>query len=114
MPNAKELLREQVDRLSEEEARELLGLISKKVSVPSATVKPRLTREVVRERLANRPAFRVPAVEAPCHPRMLPSAGRVLNLPPGSRLVNFEQKERAPGKRAQKESTCETATEVCH
>jgi hypothetical protein len=29
---------------------------------------------------------------------MLPSAGRVLNLPPGSRLVNFEQKERAPGK----------------
>ena len=64
MPTAKESLREQVDRLSEEEAKELLGLISKKVSVPPATVKPRLTREVVRERLANRPAFRVPAVDA--------------------------------------------------
>lgn len=64
MPTAKESLREQVDRLSEEEAKELLGLIGRKVSVPSATVKARLTREVVRERLANRPTFRVPAVEA--------------------------------------------------
>jgi hypothetical protein len=60
MPTAKESLRKQVDQLSEEEAQEILGLISARGSRPVNSMTAKVTREVVRARLANRPASRVP------------------------------------------------------
>jgi len=67
MPTAKESLRKQVDQLSEEQAQEILGLISTRGLRPatSTTTTTKVTREVVRERLADRPAFRVPPADAP-------------------------------------------------
>lgn len=64
MPTAKESLRKQVDQLSEEEAREILGLISARGSRLAASMTANVTREGVRERLADRPAFRVPPADA--------------------------------------------------
>jgi len=67
MPTAKESLRKQVDQLSEEQAQEILGLISTRGLRPatSTTTTTKVTREVARERLADRPAFRVPPADAP-------------------------------------------------
>jgi len=64
MPTAKESLRKQVDQLSEEEAQYILGLISARGSRPATSMTAKVTREVVRERLADRPAFRVPPADA--------------------------------------------------
>jgi hypothetical protein len=62
MATAKESLRRKVDQLTEEEALEVLGLIATKGSERAAGAT--LTREVVRERLADRAAFRVPPANA--------------------------------------------------
>jgi hypothetical protein len=64
MPTAKESLRKQVDQFSEEEAQEVLGLIGARASHPDSSMAPKLTREVVRARLADRPTFRVPPADA--------------------------------------------------
>lgn len=64
MATAKESLRKQVDQLSEEEAQEILGLIGARGSRAATSMKAELTREVVRARLADRPAFRVPTADA--------------------------------------------------
>jgi adenylosuccinate lyase len=61
MATAKDSLRSKVDRLSEEEAQEILGLIAAKGAAGTGAT---LTREVVRERLAGRAAFRVPPANA--------------------------------------------------
>lgn len=65
MPSAIESLRKQVDQLSEDEAREILGLIRERGLRPDTSQTVQLTREMVRERLAGRPAFRVPPADAP-------------------------------------------------
>ena len=64
MATAKESLRSRVDQLSEEEAQEVLGLIATKGSGLAAGTGATLTRDVVRERLAGRAAFRVPPTNA--------------------------------------------------
>jgi hypothetical protein len=51
MPTAKESLRKQLDQLSEEQAQEILGLITRGFRAATSTAK--MTREVVRERLAD-------------------------------------------------------------
>ena len=61
MATAKDSLRIKVDQLSEEEAQEILGLIATKRAAGTGAT---LTREVVRERLAGRAAFRVPSTNA--------------------------------------------------
>jgi hypothetical protein len=64
MPTAKESLRKQVDQLSEQDAQEILGLISARGLRPAAEKAAKVTREVIRQRLADRPAFRVPPADA--------------------------------------------------
>ena len=64
MPTAKESLRKQLDQLSEEQAQEILGLITRGFRAATSTT-AKVTREVIRERLADRPAFRVPPADAP-------------------------------------------------
>ena len=61
MATARDSLRSKVDRLSEEEAQAILGLIATKGPAGTGAT---LTREVVRERLAGRAAFRVPPANA--------------------------------------------------
>jgi len=58
---AKDSLRSKVDQLSEEEAQEILGLIATKGAPGTGAT---LTRELVRERLAGKAAFRVPLANA--------------------------------------------------
>ena len=55
----------QVDQLSEEQAQVVLSLIAAKVSERAAETTPALSSEVVRERLAGKPAFRVPPAGTP-------------------------------------------------
>jgi hypothetical protein len=65
MATAEESLRMQVDQLSEEEAQVVLSLITAKVSERAAETTPALSREVARERLEGKPAFRVPPAGTP-------------------------------------------------
>ena len=65
MATAKESLRRKVDQLSEDQAQAVLGLIASGVPELAADTNPKVNREVVRARLAGRPAFRVPPVDAP-------------------------------------------------
>jgi len=60
MTSAKEALRKKVDQLSEEEALEVLRLIATKESGRTTGSGVCLTREVIRERLAGKPTFRLP------------------------------------------------------
>jgi len=64
MATAKDSLRGKVDQLSEEEAQEILSMIATKGSQRAAGTGARLSREVVRERLAGKAAFRVPLANA--------------------------------------------------
>jgi hypothetical protein len=64
MATARDSLRSKVDRLSEEEAQEILCLIAAKRPDPAAAPAAQLTWEVVRERLAGKAAFRVPPANA--------------------------------------------------
>jgi hypothetical protein len=72
MATAKESLRDKIDRLSEEEAREVLGLIAAKEPERAGSPGNKLTREAIRARLAGRPGFRVPAEDAPRFRRVRP------------------------------------------
>jgi hypothetical protein len=72
MATAKESLRDRVDRLSEEEAREVLDLIETKESEPGRSPSTKLTRETIRARLAGHPGFRVPPENAPPFRRVQP------------------------------------------
>jgi hypothetical protein len=84
MATAKESLRDKVDRLSEEEAREVLDLIATKESEPARSPRTKLTREGIRARLAGHPGFRVPPEDAPPFRRVQP-----INCPgvPASELL---------------------------
>ena len=84
MATAKESLREKVDRLSEEEAREVLDLIAAKATEQARSARKKLTREGIRARLAGRPGFRVPPDDAPPFRRVQP-----INCPgvPASELL---------------------------
>jgi hypothetical protein len=64
MATAKENLREKVDRLSEEEAREVLDLIAAKELAPAPSPGTKLTREAIGARLAGQAGFRVPPEDA--------------------------------------------------
>ena len=64
MATARDSLRSKVDRLSEEEAQEILSLIAAKRPDPAAAPAAQLTWEVVRGRLAGKAAFRVPPANA--------------------------------------------------
>ena len=64
MATAKESLRNRVDQLSEVEAQTILGLIATKVADRVAGTGATLTRELVRERLEGKSAFRVPPADA--------------------------------------------------
>lgn len=72
MASAKESLREKVELLSEEEAREILDLITRRETGLGSPDKGKLTREAVRARLAGRPGFRVPPEDAPPFRRFKP------------------------------------------
>jgi hypothetical protein len=64
MATAKESLRDKVDRLSEEEASEVLELIAAKEPGSAHSAGKKLTREDIRARLAGRPGFRMPPEDA--------------------------------------------------
>jgi 16S rRNA C967 or C1407 C5-methylase (RsmB/RsmF family) len=64
MATAKESLRDKVDRLSEEEASEVLELMAAKEPGWAHSPGKKLTREDIRARLAGRPGFRVPPEDA--------------------------------------------------
>jgi hypothetical protein len=72
MATAKESLRDKVDRLSEEEASEVLELIAAKEPGSAHSPGKKLTREDIRARLAGRPGFRVPPEDAPPFRRVRP------------------------------------------
>jgi len=63
MTSARELLARRIERLSEEDAREVLDLLKRKQAM--GTGLPRLTREDLIERLAARPGIHVPDPAAP-------------------------------------------------
>lgn len=66
MASVKEILVQEVGRLSEEDAREVLELVKKRtVSAPSAQKRRRLTREDLIKRAAGRPGIGLPDPEAP-------------------------------------------------
>jgi len=84
MATAKESLRDKVDRLSEEEAREVLDLLATKEPEPASSPRKKLTREVLRARLAGHPGSRVPPEDASPFRRVRP-----INCPgvPASELL---------------------------
>ena len=71
MATAKESLRDKVDRLSEEEASEVLELIAAKEPGWAHSPGKKLTREDIRSRLAGRPGFR-PTEDARAFRRVRP------------------------------------------
>ena len=65
MTSVRELLVQEVERLSEEDAREVLDLLKRKQAAGIRLQKPKLTREELIKRLAGRPGIHVPDPEAP-------------------------------------------------
>jgi hypothetical protein len=72
MATAREDLREKVDRLSEEEARKLLDLITARQPEPARAPEGELTRDAMRARLAGEAGFRVPPGDAKPFRRVQP------------------------------------------
>ena len=65
MTSVRELLVREVERLSEEDAREVLDLLKRKQAAGIGLQTPTLTREDLIERLAGRPGIHVPDPGAP-------------------------------------------------
>jgi hypothetical protein len=65
MTSARELLVQEVERLSEEDAREVLDLLKRKQAAGIGLQMPKPTREDLIERLAGRPGIHVPDPGAP-------------------------------------------------
>lgn len=65
MASVRELLVREIERLSEEDAREVLDLLKRKQATGIGLQMPKLTREDLIERLAGRPGFHVPDPTAP-------------------------------------------------
>ena len=65
MASVRELLVPEVERLSEEDAREVLDLLKRKQATGIGLQKPKPTREDLIERLAGRPGICVPDPGAP-------------------------------------------------
>ena len=65
MTSARELLVQEVERLSEEDAREVLDLLKRKQAAGIGLQMPKPTREDLIERLAGHPGIHVPDPEAP-------------------------------------------------
>ena len=65
MASVRDLLVREVERLSEEDAREVLDLLKRKQAAGIRSQKPKPTREDLIERLAGRPGIHVPDPEAP-------------------------------------------------
>jgi DNA-directed RNA polymerase subunit H (RpoH/RPB5) len=65
MTSVRELLVREVERLSEEDAREVLDLLKRKQVTGIRLQMPKLTREDLIERLAGRPGIHVPDSGAP-------------------------------------------------
>ena len=65
MTSVRELLVREVERLSEEDAREVLDLLKRKQAAGIRLQKPKPTREDLIQRLAGHPGIHVPDPEAP-------------------------------------------------
>ena len=65
MTSVRELLVREVERLSEEDAREVLDLLKRKQAAGIRLQKPKPTREDLIQRLADHPGIRVPDPGAP-------------------------------------------------
>lgn len=64
MATAKEVLQQKVEQLGEEEARQILDLMTARESPLGTSTKALPPRQAVRERLAGRPGFRLPPDDA--------------------------------------------------
>jgi hypothetical protein len=65
MTSAKELLAQEIEGLSEEDARDVLALLKRNRTTGSGPVKPKLTREELIKRAAGHPGIRVPDPNTP-------------------------------------------------
>ena len=82
--SAKELLVQQVERLSEEDAREVLELVKKKEVSRIAPQKPKLTREDLIKRAAGHPGIGLPDPDAQPFEKVQPIETRGI---PASKLL---------------------------
>ena len=72
MTSAKQLLVQEIERLSEEDAGEVLELLKRKKTTAIRLEKPKLTREDLIKRLAGHPGIRVPDPNAPPFQKFAP------------------------------------------
>lgn len=84
MTSVRELLVREVERLSEEEARDVLELLKRRQTTGIGPETRELTREDLIKRLAGRPGIRVPDPEAPPFEKLEPIPTRGI---PASQLL---------------------------
>ena len=72
MPSEKEILVQQVESLSEEDAREVLELLRTKKKATVTPARPKLTREELIRRAAGHPGIHAPDPNAPPFRRVEP------------------------------------------
>lgn len=72
MPSEKEILVHEVERLSEEDAREVLELLRTKKNAAVTPERPKLTREELIRRAAGHPGIHAPDPNAPPFRRVEP------------------------------------------
>jgi hypothetical protein len=77
MASVRDLLAREVERLSEEDAREVLHLLKRKQASGVRLQTPKPTREALIERLADRPGIHVPDPAAPSFEKLerIPTRG---------------------------------------
>jgi hypothetical protein len=84
MTSMRELLVREVERLSEEDARDVLELLKRRQATGTGPATGELTREDLIKRLAGRPGIHVPDPEAPPFEKLEPIATRGI---PASQLL---------------------------
>jgi 16S rRNA C967 or C1407 C5-methylase (RsmB/RsmF family) len=84
MTSAREFLVREVERLSEEDAREVLELLKRRQAAGIGPATGKVTREDLLERLAGNPGIHVPDPDAPPFEKLEPIATRGI---PASQLL---------------------------
>src|ERR1019366_4723848 len=83
--SAKEILVQEVERLSEKDAQEFLALLRRKNTGAVAAEKPKLTREELIKRAAGHPGIHVPDPDAPLFEKIEPIETR--GIPASQMLI---------------------------